>query len=202
MARDENPPFERGDTWYGGDTPDATDLGGVNILGMEWIFNDQNPTTGVARTERYVRCRAVRNTSGIALLPKRLVVFSTTAGEYGFNVDGYCSTAAQEAYPTDEYLPTAGVVDDDIFWIVMEGPAVVETRTADMDHNIGVGGWGVAATADSSQAATTAGRINAAQTTGATGPLWIQIVNRIGRAMTARTTQNTNEDILIDVGHW
>jgi len=128
MARDENPPFERGGTWYGDATPDANDLGGVNLLGKEWVFEDVNPTTGVARTGREVRCKVVRNTSGAALLPKKMVVFSTTAGEYGKNVDGYATTTSQEAFPVDEYLPTAGVADDDLFYIVMDGPAVVRTR--------------------------------------------------------------------------
>lgn len=202
MARNENPPFERGTTWYDGDTPDASDLGGENIVGQEWVFEDKSPTATTNRTNRHVRCRAVRNTSGIALLPKLLGVLSTTAGEYGNSVSGYCSTDAQEAYPIDEYLPAAGVVDDDIFWLVIEGPAVIETSTADMDADFVVGGWGVAQTAAASTEAVTGGRINTATAYGATTGTGNNVLNRIGRALTARTTANTNTDTLFDVGHW
>jgi len=200
MARDENPPFGRGETWYGGTTPTATNLGGGHLLGKEWVFEDQSPTAVQSRTGAFVRCRAVRNTSGIALAPKRLGVFSVVAGEYGMNVTGYASTTAQECYPIDEYLPSGGAVDDDIFWIIIEGPAVITNgQTAGATTNFAVGAWLVSQTAVTSQAAT-AGCAEAQVLTGATSPLAEQVQNRIGRAMTARTTANTGADVLAWIG--
>lgn len=201
MARLENPPFPRGGTFYDGDTIDANDLGGENLEGMEWVFQDVDPNTGIARTERPVRCRVVRNTSGINLLPKRIGRFETGAGEYGSRVDGYTRTTAEEGYPIDEYLPAAGVPNNDLFWIVVEGPAVVLTPLSNMSADADVGGWVVAITAATS-GATTAGRAHPQVLTGATTPLAIQVQNRIGRALTQRVTDSTDSDILLDVGHW
>jgi hypothetical protein len=200
MARDEAPPFERGDTWYGGDTPDTADLGAANIIGKEWVFEDIDPNNGTTfRTAGFVRCRAVRNVSGITLAGKRLVTFSTTAGEYGVAVNGYATITAAECYPLDEYLTS--VVDDDVCWIVIEGPAVVKNGlTAGDQTNFAVGAWLVSQTAATSQAAT-AGYAEAQLTAGTDTALG-QILNRIGRAMTARTTANTGSDVLCWVGKW
>ncbi len=202
MARDENPPFARGTTWYDGITPVSTDLGGSEILGKEWVFEDIDPANATTfRSGAFIRCRAVRNTSGITLGSKRLVTFSTVAGEYGINVDGYVTVTAAGCYPIDEYL-TGNCVDDDICWIVMEGPAVATVgQTAGATTNFAVGDWLVSQTAATSQAAT-AGRAEQEVLTGTTAPLAIQIQNRIGRALTARTTANTGADVLIWVGKW
>lgn len=208
MARDENAPFVRGATWYDGATPDSADLGGAQHLGKEWVFEDIDPGTGLMRTNEKVRCRAVRNTSGINLEPARLASFSVAAGEYGINCPGYVTGTALEGYPIDEYLPAAGVVDDDIFWMVIEGPARIKTSLAGAAVNvIGNGSIVVAATAATSQA-TTAGRIEITllptATTGVTQAR--QVLNRIGRALTAATTANTGEvaagNILVNVGKW
>lgn len=206
MARDENPPFGLGETFYGTDgTIDSTDLGGVNLEGKEWVFEDVNPTSGAHRSGRSKRCRIVRNVSGINLLPKRLVRFRASGTDYGTQVDGYTHIPSQEGYPVDEWLPAAGVRDDDLFWIVLEGPAVcILTRDAAADGAVvSVGGWVVAETAATSQSATTAGHVEAKHTTAAaTDVLGDAVMNRVGRALSAKTTADTGEDILIDVGHW
>lgn len=202
MARNENPPFERGATFYNGETIDANDLGGLGIEGMEWVFEDRDPGSATQRTNRPVRCRVLRNTSAGALLPKRLGRFEAGAGEFGSRVDGYATTLAAEAVPIDEYLPAAGVPVNDLFWGVIEGPAVILTTLAgDATNVFSVGNWGVAATAATS-GATTSGRIEVQVLTGATAALANQVMNRIGRALTAATTANTDTDVLFDVGHW
>lgn len=202
MARNENPPFERGETFYNGATIDSSDLGGVNLEGKEWIFEDKNPVTGVARTGNYVRCRVVRNTNAAALLPKRIVSFEADGAEYGCRVDGYATTTAAEGYPLDEYLPTAGLPANDLGYIVVDGPATVLTDIAAAAGNVvSAGGWVVALTAATS-GATTAGRAAAQVLTGATAALAAQVQNRIGRALSAKTTANTNADMLILVGKW
>ena len=204
MSRDENPPFGRGETFYNGDTIDANDLGGLHLEGKEWVFNDEDPTTDTTRSNKYVTCRVVRNTSGIALLPKRIAAFevdATNPDEWGRRVAGYTTVTDEEGYPIDEYLPAAGVPDNDLFYVVVRGPAVVLTALTDFNPAIGGGDWLAAITAATSQA-TTAGRVTNHDISGATSVLANAIMNRIGRALSAATTANTNTDLLIEVGHW
>lgn len=203
MARNENLPFSIGETFYNGGTIDSNNLGGVDLEGKEYIVEDVNPNTGVVRTGQYRRVRIVRNVSGVALLPKMLVRFDTAAGKVGARVIGYARTTAAEGYPVDEYLPTAGVPNNDLFYIVIEGPATVLTSKAASAVNvIGVNAWVVAATAAASTHSTTAGRVEVQDLTGATALLADQVQNRVGRALTAKTTANTDADLLLTVGHW
>jgi hypothetical protein len=201
MARNENPPFDRGETFYQGDTIDTNNLGGVELEGMEWVFEDVHPRTGIKRTGRPVRCRIVRNVGAAALLPKRLCRFVLTSGLYGLRVDGYATTTAAEGYPLDEYLPDAGLAVNDLGWLVMDGPAVCLTPLADGSADLTVGNSVVAITGATS-GATTSGRVENQVLTGATALLANQVQNRVGRAMTTRVTNSTNTDILVDVGHW
>jgi hypothetical protein len=214
MSRDENPVFPRGSTFYDGETIDTNDLQGINLEGMEWVFEDVHPTTGVRRTGRSVRCRCVRNVSGVNLLPKLLATFSITAGLYGQRVVGYSrltpgtgalnngASPMAEGYPIDEYLPAAGVPTNDLFWIVLEGPAVCVTSVSNGVNDFSVGTWATAQTAAASTFSTTAGRVIAQALTGATAILGEAVQVRIGRALTALTANQTASDILLDIGHW
>src|ERR1051326_7295354 len=165
MARTENPPFGRGETFFsiGAVSPNAPDVTvGTQLEGKEWVFEDINPTvTGhTTRTNRYVRCRVVRNRAGISLLPKRLVQFTSGSAtqaaadgrNYGAQVDGYTATVNQRGYPVDEWLPSAGVPDKDLFWIVVDGPATVLTPLATASADFAVGDLVAALTAATSQA--------------------------------------------------
>jgi hypothetical protein len=210
MARDDPPPFGRGETFYNGATIDPANLGGSQWEGKTWVFEDVDYTPGTAgakpsRSGRYVKCMAVRNVSGIALLAKRLVTLQTAGTDGRFflgRVDGYATLTAAQAYPVDEFLPAAGVPNNDMFWIVVDGPAKVLTDLAGAATNVfAVGGAIVALTAATSQA-TTAGRVAPQDLTGATSILGNQIQNKIGYALSARTTGNTNADLLIDVRRW
>ncbi len=211
MARQENPPFSRGETIYNGATIDTADLMGADILGKEWVFEDIDPTDPtVRRTSRYVRCRLVRNVGAIALLPKRMVRFQATAGDsYGAEVDGYTTTTGERGYPLDEWLPSAGLLVNDVGWIVVEGPAVVVTALANGQGNsIAVGDPLMSLTAATS-GATTAGRasmqfILGAATSGNTDYItqFNEFRNYVGRALSARTTNETDLDVLLEVGKW
>ena len=201
MARNENPPWLRGESYYNGGTIDTNDLGGENLEGKEWVFEDTNPTTGAVRTGEYVRCRVVRNSAAAALLPKRLVSFELSGAKYGCRVDGYARTTACEGYPLDEYLPTAGLPVGDLGYIVVDGPAVLLTSIADMSADIAAGDWVVALTGATS-GATTAGRVHPQVLTGATALLANQVQNRIGRALSAKLTTGTAADLLVMVGKW
>ncbi len=212
MARDDAPPFGRGETFYGvsGLTPDSNNLGGAQWEGKTWVFEDIDYTSGTVgakptRSGRYVKCMAVRNVSGITLLPKRLVSLQLSGKFFLGRVDGYTTITAQQGYPVDEFLPSTGVINYDVFWIVVDGPAMCLTDIAAATATgvINVGDALVSLTAATSQA-TTAGRIMpqdlASGVTGAT--LAIQVQNKLGYALSAKTSANTNSSILVDIRKW
>jgi len=197
----------RGHTWFEGQTPPTTYGGTQHLEGQQVRFRDFDSTTGTdsslaVRTGRFTTCRFVRNTANITLEAKRIVSYE--AGHLYKRVNGYCTTTAQHcAGIVDEYLAT-GIPDNDLGWIVTSGPALVKTSLAGNAENvISADDVLVALTAATSQA-TTSGRLqsadgtwSAAQTTD--GGAFNEIFNYIGRAITARTTANTNTDTLINV---
>jgi hypothetical protein len=193
MAKRENPPFPRGSTWYNGGTIDSNSLGGENLEGTIWEFEDLDLSATGAMI--------VRNKAADVLLPKRLVTMKATSGAtYIAQVDGYADTTAESpTFPVDEWLPAAGVPVNDLFYVVIEGPATVMTPLeADANNVFSVGTTLVSLTAATS-GATTSGRVRPIDLTGATALLGAQIIGRIGRALSAKTTANTNADMLIDV---
>lgn len=207
MARDEAPPFERGQTFHGGDATAITNglTETAHLEGMEWVFEDLDYSVQGAKPKRSgkaVRCRCVRNTGAVALLPKQLVtpeVDAASGKDLLGRVDGKVRLTAARCFPVDEWLPAAGVAVNDLFWIVVEGPATIQTPLAgDASNVIAVGDRLVSVTAATS-GATTAGRATVQDLTGATALLGNQVQNRIGFALSAKTTANTNADLLIDV---
>lgn len=208
MARNENPPFDAGQTFYNGGTIDSNNLGGTQMEGKEWVFEDIIPTTRQARSNRYVTRRVVRNVSGGNLLPSRLVQFETDGlADYGARVSGYASVLSQRCFPVDEWLPATGVVNNDLFYIVVKGPCVVLTDlAAGTPLGISVGDLLVSQTAATS-GATTAGRaiqLNSQYaSTATTASVAIDAaLNVIGRACSSNATTQTNTGILVDVGIW
>lgn len=204
MSLDVSAPFPRGKTFG---TTLATD--GVQWEGYEKYFMDYDYSQAVGpipiRSNRMVLCRVMRNAAATALEPKRLV--SLKAGTYNKHVDGYADVFAERAVVVDEFLPSAGVPVNDLFWAVVEGPSLISTSlAADAGNVITEGQLLVAATAATS-GATTSGRIRSPDYTGAnsTGSaLGDQLANAIGRAMSARTTANTGgaaslNTVLVDV---
>jgi hypothetical protein len=149
------------------------------------------------RSNRFVRIRAVRNSSGINLLPERIARYKTTTRNT--EVDGYTTvTAADWAGIVDEWLPAAGAPANTVFYIATHGPSEVLTDIAAVD-TINEGDFLVALTAATSQA-TTAGRVDLAATTGSTTAVSInQLLNKLGRALSAKTSANTNSSILVDL---
>lgn len=203
MSRDNTPMFPRGATAYSGGTIDTVNYATDNFAAWEGhikVFEDEDLSqTGSKplRTGRKVVCMCVRNVSAGAILPKRLVSFK--AGSPG-QVDGYITTTAQMcAGAVDEYLPSAGCPQYDLFWIVLKGPALLLTDLAGgVNNSIAADAYLTGLTAATS-GATTAGRIKNQDLTGATAPLGNEVQNRIGRALSAKTTGQTNGDILVDM---
>jgi hypothetical protein len=161
-----DPPFSLGQTLGVSSTAD-----GKGWVGTVKVFPDVNPTTGVIRSNRVKKCVAVRNTSAGALLPKRVVRFAVgTAGTAVFAaVDGYAAVGNNEFVGVvDEFLPSAGVAVNDVFWVTVDGPT--EVSVALSGTAVAVGDRLSAITA-ATTGATTAGRVTpsalAAATTGA-----------------------------------
>jgi hypothetical protein len=186
MSLDNAAPFPLGST------VDATNLPTTNqFLGKTYQFKD--PYTG-----GYNTYRCVENESGIALAPKRVVIYKS--GSEKKEVDGYGYVAPNRgAGIVDENLPSTGAPDGHLFWILVKGRGIAKTALgADARNVFNVDTPAVAATAATSQAAT-AGYVGAPDLTGATAVLAAQIYNQFGRAMSAKTTANTGVEILLDV---
>jgi hypothetical protein len=113
MSRDNDSTPQRGETWYNGATIDTNNLSGLHLEGQEKVFEDilWSGTSGVKSDRsvspgKSVRCRLVRNMSGITLLPKKMVQLD--ASNPG-RVTGYVVNTGQRGFPIDEFLPAAGV---------------------------------------------------------------------------------------------
>lgn len=192
---------KRGDTSNGPWNTVVTTRG-ADYLGREKWFEDLTQNSArlwSARSHRHVRCRFVKNSSGISLLPKRLVRFKV--GTNQTEVDGYTHAKGQGQWGVvDEHLPADGVRNGDSFWVVMEGPSLVTT------HNVGTAGslviaqgdMVIAATAATSQSATTAGKVELEAFADATAAATVRS-QAVGVAMSAMTTGNTDSPLLVDV---
>jgi hypothetical protein len=107
---------------------------GDNWVGAVKEFTDVNPTTGQVRSNRRKVCIAVRNTSGVALLPKRVVRLSGTGTGLFGSADGYASVANEALCGVvDEFLPAGGVAANDVFWVTVDGPTEVSVALSGSD---------------------------------------------------------------------
>jgi hypothetical protein len=193
----------RGKTFLTGPnrTAPTSPAGDKDLEGIKKAFRDIDFSTRGMKTLRTggeVICQLVRNDSGIALLPKRVAVWK--AGYRGRRVSGYVTTDyAMAAGVVDEWLPSAGVADDDLFWLTVKGPSrVLNDIAAATTAHIDEGAYIVALTAATSQA-TTAGRVQAFVATSNATNAVSEALNRIGVAMSTRTSANTNSDVLADI---
>jgi len=192
--------FDRGKTLHDGQTPPATTPAGT--LGIVKEFPDKDRSTGGTgadslRSGSMVTCKLVKNSSGIALLPGYIVKYKASTKET--EVDGYTNvTNERGAGVVDEWLPAAGVPDNDVFWIVVEGPTLLKTSLAADAENVFTEGEYLGALAAATSQATTAGRpvgIDIGSTTGTTA-IVSGLANKVGYALSAATTANTNSDLL------
>lgn len=191
MSRMESPPWDRGASFYNGEAIDQNELGGVNLEGREYEFEDDIFGTG-----QIVRVRVVRNSTDHNIKPKKMVTLEKT-GHFGKRVDAYADTlAASNAFPADELLPAAGVPTGDLFYVVVQGPATV--LTSDAGVAINEGDVLVCATAANTNAA---GKVEVQTLTGATAALANQIQNRLGIALEARTVGQTGADLKALIGY-
>jgi len=171
MSLNVDPPFALGQTLGVSSTAD-----GVGWVGVVKQFPDVNPATGKIRSNRVKTCIAVRNVSGVTLLPKRVVSFKSGSIS---EVDGY--TADTDKVPggiVDEHIPASGVANNDVFWITVQGPTEVKLGPA---AEAAAEASLVSLTAAASTHSTTAGQA-------VTGAVTFLRHNYIGRALSAGTT--------------
>lgn len=199
----------RGQTLLTGAGRTITATGPASKLeGLMKEFNDRDGTaTGTAtlRSQKKVTMMLVRNVSGIALQGRRVVNWAS--GYRNKRVNGYCTVNfAEAAGVTDEFIPSAGVPNNDLFWLAVKGPALVKkSLAATAECLIPEGTVVCALTAATSQAVTSGRIIPFAATSDATN-IGSVALNRIGRALSASTTSQTGGattngpmDILIDL---
>lgn len=189
---------KRGYTFHGG-TPDSIGKS-IQNEGAPVQFVDDVPSGSgvrVKRSNRFVYAILVRNVSGAALLPGRSVTWK--AGFRGKRVDGYSRTTNVEvAGIVDDQLPAAGVANNDLFWLIVKGPALLKTPLAAGAGSVFAEGDVLVALTAVTSGATTAGRPAVLDLTQITHPA-SAIVNRFARVMSAMTTAQTNVDMLVDV---
>lgn len=210
-----NPPMELGTILTG--TDDGTTTGNLinaEKLGQIYVFpasrmsnlirGAKSPFTG-----RPLTAVLLRNNSGITLLGKRLGQLSRVAGYAPCEqVLGYSTVLGNAGVVLiDPFLPSSGVPDKSIFWGILRGPALcllplTSTGHADISVNDPLVGF-----TGTTTGATTSGRITKVQfiaaTSGETGAglqAFTMAYNTLGRALSARTSQETTAgaDILVD----
>lgn len=175
-------------------------------LGLIYEFPATKLTGNAGATKkrnvgRPIRAIALRNESGFALLGKRVVRLTRTAG-YSLltSADGYAAAYATTLVAIVDPNITS-VADDDIFWGILQGPVTVVTTNTDTDFygDIAVGSPIVAATGSTS-GNSTCGRVcnvTINSSTANTEPFTAALA-LLGYAMSAKTTANTGADLLIN----
>ncbi len=207
------PPMNLGETLDGltdGVLTHEDKLGMIHTFPANTLTGGPNRQKGV-KTGKSIKAVLLRNTSGLTLLGKRLGKMDRTAG-YAMtkNVDGYgAALYDRNVVVIDPFLPSTGVADDDIFWGIIEGPVPILLPLVTADHaaDIAVNDPLVAASGTTS-GVTTSGRVTSIRFANATAggteaalSAFNNIYSCIGRAMSARTSQETTAgaDILVDV---
>lgn len=195
----------RGYTYLSGPnrTPDSTATTSVAVEGIRKSFKDldysnTSPSNTSAKSPRSggdVTCILVRNKSGISLLPGRVCVWKS--GKEGLQVDGYTAVdSAKAAGIVDEWLPSTGVANNDLFWLVVKGPCLVKKS---LDANALVKDDYVIAITAAASTSTTAGRIVSIVATSNATNCMSQALNRIGVAMSTSGTTDANVLTYVDL---
>lgn len=194
MAKDYTLPFPVGSTLYDASQTPPTTSQRPELEGKCFTVEDNDAVFGISghRTGKSRRLMVVRNVSAAAILPKQLCEMKNngTGKEFVGQASGIAATVGELAYPADEFLPAAGARINDLFYVVVEGPATVTTDTAG-DTTINPGEWVI-------PGATTAGRVIGQDTTVAAGAATFnQIQGAIGRCITPVAGVST--DFLVDI---
>lgn len=154
QANSQSPIFDRGQIY---DPADPSNSGAPNVaphsLGREFEFLDINlldttfpgPGPKPIRSGFNVRCRLMKNTSGVTLAPKTIVTWDRDNPGNALALAAAGDTGSPVGV-VDEYLPSSGVPANAYFWMVVEGRSLCRTSNAVSGTSITVGMFIVAAT--------------------------------------------------------
>ena len=142
-------PFPRGETYFYGNTSAAIASGSTGpanrLVGREFLTNDSFRAVGKGHgTGQKIRLKVLRNNSGGDLKRHRGGVRPSTAAgtANGDNLAaGYVNIVGGKGYVIDDAYDTGyNIADDDLFYVVIEGPCDVkhtsshETSATDLDQ--------------------------------------------------------------------
>lgn len=185
-------PVERGKTWLDGVTAEGDEN---PRAGQEFEFTDNDEGNSTGRT---CVLRFVKNNSGGAVFAKTLVLLDVTGKEIiGTSNNDYDLRVAV----VDDQLASGGCPNGDFVMVHVRGPAMCLTQIAASGDNVIGAGDPVRGTTinAATTASTTVGRIQSAELTSSVTVATSENRAIIGRAMTARTTNNTAADVLVDL---
>ena len=198
--------WERGQTYFSGNGRTVSATEATELEGIEFEIDDYIPTPNAppSAPKKYrlqgakVRLRICRNVSGATLYAKFLARFNKTAGVTPHcHVDGMSTGIADGPFAViDEYLPSAGVPANDLFYVVIEGPTEFMTPLEGDAANVISYNDVLVSQTGATTGATTAGRVKARIAGALTTGTLDQITAGLGRAVSARTTGNTNSTLL------
>lgn len=134
----------------------------------------------------------VQNSTSGAVLPGIAYSFAVTAGNYRRKLTAASASEAAEAYLVDDLLPAAGAPDGALCYVVVEGPCLCKNLASNAARNLWSIGDDIVATAS--------GRAVVADYNLSTVPQSLQVRNKLGRAMSASTSDESSTTKLIHVG--
>jgi hypothetical protein len=183
----------------------------VSLEGREYTMpcpdfdRTASPLPMLSSSARHVTVRIVRNRSGMALARRRLVNLLTPEGRHAAGHTTH--TASRFAYPVDPWLPAGATVPaNHLFYVVIEGPALVLRSTVNFASNVAVGDAMLASSADTSGAPEAGRLVQFIGAQGGANPTATNIDNAIahsnaiiGFALSSQLTNQTNVDLLIHV---
>lgn len=122
MAYSDNLPFERGTTFWEGDSDSisATDPSALALVGKRFTVPDTENNLGIP-----VTLQVVRNVTGSAITVAKGTGYDYDTDYPDMDAD---STAADGGYGhviDDAYPASYSIPDDDLFYVVVEGPVAM-----------------------------------------------------------------------------
>jgi hypothetical protein len=195
-----------GQTYYGRGTAAATPAEALSLEGYTAVFKDTTAAGAVgADTQRSAKDRVmmlVKNNSGFALLPKRLVKWDTAYIGKRVNGYAYVDYALDVAGVIDEHLPAAGCPSNDLCWICVQGPTLVKNGLTNSNTSTAIAlNDHIAALTAAASNAITAGAVRAivldATSTGLNDVSAKVVLGVIGRALSAKTSEGPGQDTLV-----
>lgn len=192
-------PFDLGST-FAGTRPSSGELINSDLEGQEFNFPISKKIASALgmkgrTTGRQIRARIMRNTTGAALLGKRLARVAPTSVANSTKVTAYAGIEGEGyVFPIDPFLPAAGVADDDLFYVILRGPVGLLTpkTIGDIDAAI-VAGDGIMCSADDE------GRIVTAADFASISSAFSGTGHVIGTALGAAADIAVNTEVIVDI---